>query len=140
MIVVAVIGLLAVIAVPKFASLVRKSSEAATKAALGSMRSALTIYHADTDGLHPNDHLECLTTNAKYLGHIPKCDLPPYHVVNTQLYNNTDLGGAGLQTADVGAWCYFNDPQYAGSGSRNVGEIWVGCLHNDTLNLPWSTH
>ena len=50
MIVVAIIGILAAIAIPKFADLIRKSNEGATKGNLGSVRSALSIYFADNDG------------------------------------------------------------------------------------------
>ena len=139
MIVVAIIGLLAVVAVPKFANLVRKSSEGSTKAGLGAIRSALTIYHADTDGGTPSDHLDCLIANAKYLPKIPKCDLPPYHVVVNTIQNNNDLGGAAIFTTDGGSWFYFNDPAVTGT-DRNVGDVWVGCTHPDTKNDIWSSH
>ena len=43
MIVVAIIGILAAIAIPKFAELIRKSNEGASKGSLGSIRSALSI-------------------------------------------------------------------------------------------------
>ena len=42
MIVVAIIGILAAIAIPKFAELIRKSNEGASKGNLGSIRSALS--------------------------------------------------------------------------------------------------
>jgi prepilin-type N-terminal cleavage/methylation domain-containing protein len=140
MIVVAIIGLLAVIAVPKFASLVRKSNEASTKAGLGSLRSALTIYHSNTDGEYPTDHLECLLGSGFYLARIPKCDLPPYHVVTTAISNNSDLSGTALLDTDVGGWVYYNDPAFDAGGVRNLGEIWVGCLHDDTKLEVWSSH
>jgi prepilin-type N-terminal cleavage/methylation domain-containing protein len=44
MIVVAIIGILSAIAVPKFADLLRKSQEGKTKGKLGAIRSALYIY------------------------------------------------------------------------------------------------
>ena len=53
MIVVAIIGILAAIAIPKFADLVTKSKEAAVKGSLGSIRSALSIYYSDTEGIFP---------------------------------------------------------------------------------------
>ena len=43
MIVVAIIGILAAIAIPKFSNLIRKSQEGAGKGNLGSIRSALSI-------------------------------------------------------------------------------------------------
>jgi prepilin-type N-terminal cleavage/methylation domain-containing protein len=52
MIVVAIIGILASIAIPKFADLIRKSKEGATKGNLGSLRSALSIYYGDMEGTY----------------------------------------------------------------------------------------
>jgi prepilin-type N-terminal cleavage/methylation domain-containing protein len=53
MIVSAVLAILAMIALPKFGNLVDRSREAAMKGILGSLRSALTIYSADNEGLLP---------------------------------------------------------------------------------------
>ena len=53
MIVVAIIGILAAVAVPKFAEMIRKSKEGATKGSLSALRSALTIYNSDNEGLAP---------------------------------------------------------------------------------------
>ena len=61
MIVVAIIGILAVVAVPKFADLINKSKEGATKGSLGSVRAALTVYYGDQEGQYPVDALTSLT-------------------------------------------------------------------------------
>ena len=53
MIVVAIIGILAAVAVPKFAEMIRKSKEGATKGSLSALRSALTIYLSDNEGMTP---------------------------------------------------------------------------------------
>lgn len=53
MIVVAIIGILASIAIPKFADLIRKLQEATTKGNLGVLRSALSIYYVDNEGFYP---------------------------------------------------------------------------------------
>ena len=53
MIVVAIIGILAAIAIPKFADLIKKSKEGATKGSLGALRSALTIYYGEQEGIYP---------------------------------------------------------------------------------------
>jgi len=76
MIVVAIIGILAAIAIPKFADLINKSKEGATKGALSSVRSAIQVYYGDNEGWFPADTLECLTLNAKYIGEIPVAKLP----------------------------------------------------------------
>ncbi|MBK8871456.1 MAG: prepilin-type N-terminal cleavage/methylation domain-containing protein [Elusimicrobia bacterium] len=53
MIVVAIIGILAAIAIPKFAELITKSKESSAKGTLGAVRSAITIYYSDTEGYFP---------------------------------------------------------------------------------------
>ncbi len=55
MIVVAIIGILAAIAIPQFANLVAKSQEGRTKANLGTIRSALSIYYGDSEGWYPTE-------------------------------------------------------------------------------------
>lgn len=54
MIVVAIIGILAAIAIPKFADLIRKSKEGATKGSLAAIRSAVTIYYGENEGVYPS--------------------------------------------------------------------------------------
>ncbi|MEQ1919160.1 MAG: prepilin-type N-terminal cleavage/methylation domain-containing protein, partial [Elusimicrobiota bacterium] len=78
MIVVAIIGILAAVAIPKFANLIRKSSEGQVKGNLGAMKSALSIYYADMEGYYPDD-VNSLTINGKYLATIPSVKTPDYH-------------------------------------------------------------
>jgi len=53
MIVVAIIGILAAVALPRFGGMIEKSREGATKGSLGGMRSANCIYYADQSGIWP---------------------------------------------------------------------------------------
>jgi len=53
MIVVAIIGILAAIAIPKFAQMMEKSREGATKGNIASLRSAISIYQGDWQGAAP---------------------------------------------------------------------------------------
>src|ERR1700757_554473 len=76
MIVVAIIGILAGIAIPKFSKLIAKGNEASTKGNLGAIRSALSIYYGDMEGWYPIDTLVSLTTAGRYLQVIPNSDLP----------------------------------------------------------------
>ena len=76
MIVVAIIGILAAVAMPRFADLVRKSSEGATKGSLGAIRSALSIYYADNEGRWPDTLAEMCAVlddngNVKYMASLP---------------------------------------------------------------------
>jgi len=53
MIVVAIIGILAAIALPKFADMIEKSREGSTKGNAGSIKSANSIYYGDQEGVWP---------------------------------------------------------------------------------------
>src|SRR3954464_1157500 len=85
MIVVAIIGILAAIAIPKFAELIRKSSEGASKGNLGAIRSALSIYYGDMEGTYP-DSMSSLTTAGKYLSAVPAAKAPNYHADTSTEY------------------------------------------------------
>src|ERR1051325_9241146 len=78
MIVVAIIGILAAIAIPQFANLVAKSQEGRTKANLGTLRSALSIYYGDMEGWYPvgASNLAGLATGGRYLQAVPNAELP----------------------------------------------------------------
>ncbi len=66
MLVVAIIGLLAAIALPQFANMVDKAREARMKGELGTLRSAINIYYADNDGIYPTLP-DSLTVGGKYI-------------------------------------------------------------------------
>src|ERR1700692_3515613 len=109
MIVVAIIGILAAIAIPQFANLVGKSQEGRTKANLGTIRSALSIYYGDTEGWYPQDTLanglNTLSASGKYLQSVPNADLP-------RTVNNVGHGSVPTITLtagqDAGGWYYNN--------------------------------
>jgi prepilin-type N-terminal cleavage/methylation domain-containing protein len=120
MIVVAIIGILAAIAIPKFADLINKSKEGATKGSLSSVRSAIQVYYGDNEGWFPVDTLTCLTTNAKYLNEIPVAKLP-----NT---GHADVATVFNTVADASAgWYYANDKTVA----NTWGNFAVDCTHQD---------
>src|ERR1051325_10424130 len=105
MIVVAIIGILAAIAIPKFADLVTKSKESAVKGSLGSVRSAVSIYYSDTEGVFPSTGSlsVALTTGSKYLKSLPFIGIPkPALHINTNTENNGTAGAVG----DTGQWFY----------------------------------
>ncbi|MFH2204138.1 MAG: prepilin-type N-terminal cleavage/methylation domain-containing protein [Elusimicrobiota bacterium] len=127
MIVVAIIGILAAIAIPKFADLIRKSNEGNTKGNLGTLRSALSIYYGDQEGLYPNDP-SALTTNGDYLDQFPTVKTPNYHP-NT---NAVAYGATGADVNDGGEWIYDNQPS-----TDLWGRIFVNCTHTDTKGSQW---
>ncbi|MBI4056734.1 MAG: prepilin-type N-terminal cleavage/methylation domain-containing protein [Elusimicrobia bacterium] len=132
MIVVAIIGILAAVAIPKFADLINKSKEGSTKGSLGAMRSAVSVYYGDMEGLYPADNLTTLTQNSgKYIASIPLAKIPPYH---------GDVSGvatsAGPAATDAAGWAYDN----TGATSSTYGTILVNCSHTDTKSNRWTSY
>ncbi len=137
MIVVAIIGILAGIAVPKFAELIRKSQEGATKGKLSNLRSTLHIYYADNEGTYPSDDLSCLTVAGKYTAVIPDVYIPGYHPRNNTVQNNDTWGIGMMSTVDTGVWLYWNWTN--DTPARHQGDVWIGCTHGDVKAVTWST-
>ena len=127
MIVVAIIGILAAIAIPKFAELIRKSSEGASKGNLGALRSALSIYYGDMEGQYPTD-VASLTIGGKYLSAVPVAKAPNYH-------SDTSVSVGQTSANDAGGWSYNNT-----TGNANLGTVWVNCTHTDTKGTVWTTY
>ena len=129
MIVVAIIGILATIAIPKFGSLIRKAGEGASKGNLGALRSALSIYYGDMEGIYPT-LMASLTISGKYLSAIPSAKTPHYH-------GDTSAESTGLFTTinDAGGW-WFNNV----AGDANQGNLTVNCTHTDTKGSIWSSY
>ena len=128
MIVVAIIGILAAIAIPKFAELIRKSSEGASKGNLGALRSAMSIYYGDLEGTYPAN-VSALTIGGKYLSVIPNAKAPNYHADGSGIVLLT----VSANPTDVGGW-YYNDQ----TTNANVGNVLVNCTHTDTKGTVWT--
>jgi general secretion pathway protein G len=131
-VVVAIIGILASIAIPQFAGLISKGQEATTKGNLASLRSALSIYYSDTEGHYPYDDLTSLSSNSKYLSAIPAAKLPAMSGYNTGHPDNSVV--ATPSVTDAGGWSYDN------SGDANFGTIVVNCMHSDSKGISWSSY
>ena len=138
MIVVAIIGILAAIAIPKFADLISKSKEGATKGSLSSVRSAIQVYYGDNEGWFPADSLACLILNAKYIAEIPLAKMPGTGHGDSR---NIDIMPAAGPDDGAG-WFYANDPLTA----VTWGNFGVTCTHEDIKGRsstdvfsPWST-
>ena len=142
MIVVAIIGILAAIAIPQFAQLVAKSQEGATKGNLGSVRSALSIYYGDTEGFYPTDTLASLTAASKYLQTIPNAQLPHTvknigHTTASSVTTVPSIAALAAAAADVGGWVYDNSGL---GGSTTWGSVVVGCSHQDAKGSFWTAY
>lgn len=147
MIVVAIIGILAAVAIPKFADMLRKSKEGATKGSLTNLRSALTIYISDNEGLvmcqftPTADYTEATLTSylcPKYMETLPTAKLGTYHSdikqVRMSNYNDRSLDIDSALPAtparDGNGWTFT---------SLSGGGWWVNCSHTDTKNV-WITN
>ena len=120
MLVVAIIGVLASIAIPKMTNLINRSREGQTKGILGSFRAAIKVYYADTGGLYPTDEDGLVP---KYLDAIPTIRIPP----------PTDhLGSSNVTMFSddwaTGAWLY----------DQTIGSLYVNCTHSDSKGIIWS--
>lgn len=127
MIVIVVIGLLSAIAIPKFGEAMRTSTEGQTRANLGMVRKALSIYFSDLDGQYP-ESLSDLTNNARYLKSLPRTKLPGYHADS----NAITLGGV----PDDGAGWVYDDT--VGSATRGV--VRINCTHTDARGSVWTSY
>lgn len=145
MIVVAIIGILAAIAIPKFADLITKSKEGSTKGSLGAMRSALTIYYGEQEGTYPftaatggtevtsGDPTTTFSASGgpfltKYLDKMPTVKLGQAGVADTTLC----IYGASIQSSGVnvagnqGKWWYRGNA---------YGEMHIVCSGTDTKQV-----
>ena len=130
MIVVAIIGIIAAIAIPKFAELIRKSNEGATKGNLGATRSALPIFYGDTEGHYPY-HPVSLVFSGRYMMGLPKAKTPNYHADSAKVR----LGLDALDADDTGGWLYLADAK-----SDYFGTLLVNCTHTDTKGTQWTDY
>ncbi len=131
MIAVAIISILAVIAMPRFANLVNKSRESSTTGSLTSLRSTLNIYYG-ANHAHPTDNLASLTANGTYISVIPPAKLPGTPHPDS---NAVSVGAStGTALTDAGGWAYVSDPD-----SQQYGTIFVNCSHADSKGAAWNT-
>ena len=141
MIVVAIIGILAAVAIPKFADMLRKSKEGATKGSLTNLRSALTIYISDNEGTNPMQYditptaselISSLTP--RYMEAIPTAKLGTYHSdaatikISALTDRSADVTTVVTSTplADANGWTYM---------TSSGGGWWVNCQHSDTKSV-----
>jgi type II secretory pathway pseudopilin PulG len=133
MLVVAIIGLLAAIAIPKFANLVIKAKEAAIRGELGSLRSAVSIYYADNEGRYP---FSFSTINAilipKYMNQINSISIPtvPSHGAGNAI-SNVPPGVTDVPLLMPDGYIVY-------SYSPVSGQIVVNCTHTDSKGTTWT--
>ena len=132
MIVVAIIGILAAIAIPRFAQMLEKSREGSTKGNLGSIKSAASIYYGDTQGVWPTTlNSVSVYSFSKYLDNIS-----PVKVTGAFVGGATSPSGA-LVTMTTGS----SVPTASGTGwmyDSTFGSVYVNSTVKDSKALPYS--
>ena len=139
MIVVAIVGILAAVAIPQFSNMVRKAQEGQTKGNLGSLRSAISIYYTDNEGQYPLDQLESVVASG-FLHTIPPAFFPTYHpassLIALQSQGAQNDGYVGYYYDDCNALCATCHQQDV----NNWGRIVLSCSHTDLKGVVWSTY
>ncbi|MBL0059096.1 MAG: prepilin-type N-terminal cleavage/methylation domain-containing protein [Elusimicrobia bacterium] len=136
MLVVAIIGLLAAIAIPKFGDAIIRSKEAAVRGHMGALRSAISIYYADNEGFFPKvmglqGIMPGLNVGNKYLTAIPPIKIPtaPIHQ-NSDLICSTFFGEWACAGGVLGETVWLFNP--------SMGVLVVNCGHPDSRGVIWS--
>lgn len=160
MIVVAIIGILAAIAIPKFAEMLEKSRDGATKGNIGSLKSAISIYYGDQEGVWPIDltygTAAIMATNnlvfkAKYMDDIPAVKSTGANKSNT-VNQNKGPSGSGAIGKTVHYFAFNAAPAMdtalsgptavaTGTGYRyesNTGLVWINSTVWDMAGKPYS--
>jgi len=126
MIVVAIIGILAAVAIPRFAQMLDKSREGATKGNLGAIRSSVSIYYAEKEGVWPADLSSSYTS---YLYPIPPAKA-------NQLGNvSTVTLAADVPAAAGTGWAYVTT-----AGATFVGNVFCNSTATDTKGSSFTTY
>ncbi len=160
MLVSAIIGLLAAIAIPKFGDLIIRAKEAAVLGKLGALRSAISIYYADTDGIVPGKgHPFSIPIGGvgqfvwlpgslvpKYIDAIPSVSLPRHNYAFPPDTRETTPGfGACSGVVDsasvtiIGGTLNYTGPiRYY--YNLATGRVTISCLfHYDSRGFQWSS-
>jgi prepilin-type N-terminal cleavage/methylation domain-containing protein len=132
MIVVAIIGILAAIALPRFGQMLEKSREGQTKGNLNSIHSAASIYYGDQKGVWPTTLSTLSVYNfSQYLDNVAPVKVTGYFVtgaVNPSGLNVTMTTESSVPTGSGMGWLY---------DSTN-GEVYVDSTVTDSKILPYS--
>jgi type IV pilus assembly protein PilA len=158
MIVVAIIGILAAVAIPKFAQMLEKSREGATKGNIGALKSAVSNYYADQQGNYPQADL---TTNSwsnnsaapqtypaflpQYMDLIPAVKVTAQNTANVAAAVGNGPGvGSSAGVVTTGTW---GAPAFVSTSvglgwkyDNTAGEMWVNSKLLDMSNNSYTIY
>ena len=160
MIVVAIIGILAAVAIPKFAEMMERSRDGATKGNIGALKSAISIYYGDHEGIYPTDLTAVYPGGvstawnflAKYIDTIPAVKSQGGNRVNAAISNadKCPWGGSGASSSFIyqGLTTWNTAPGQDLSTANAVGYgykfesltglVWVNSTLLDMSTKPFS--
>jgi len=137
MIVIGIIGIITVIALPKFADMLEKSKEGATKGNIGMIRSAIITYYGDQGGAFPTSIDPTVANNlfSKYLASVPAVKVTHSFNGSTSTLSGTSsiitsTTSAPTLTNTTNCWIY----------NTNTGDIWVNNNQTDTRGTAYSSY
>jgi prepilin-type N-terminal cleavage/methylation domain-containing protein len=132
MIVVAIIGILAAVAIPKFAEMLEKAREGATKGNIGAIKSAISIFYGDNTGVYPS--LLTDTTFQKYLAAIPPVKVThpkaPFNLKGTCTDVALVTNSTAVFDTNTDGWRY----------NSLTGDAWVNNGQTDTKGQYYSLY
>jgi general secretion pathway protein G len=135
MIVVAIIGILAAVAIPRFADMLEKAREGATKGNVGALKSAITIYYGDNEGKWP----DTLNPDAGFNRYIEK--IPPIKVTHSFKSEEGTFSGASTLVTNVSAEPAGHSDSWAyGTVGTVQGGVWVNSTLTDTKGTAYSLY
>ncbi|MBL0349006.1 MAG: type II secretion system protein [Elusimicrobia bacterium] len=153
MLVVAIIGLLSAIAIPKFGALVNKAKEAELRGRVGGIRSALSLYYVDNEAIYPTvDFILSIpilgfptlegTLKPKYIEDNVSFlfGVPGIHgngSTNIEIVNPWSPDGPG-PVADTGAIYWRANANSATGRPATQALLRVACSHTDSRGTTWS--
>ncbi len=139
MIVVAIIGILAAIAIPRFADMLEKSREGSTKGNLGSFKSAASIYYGDHEGIWPVDIVANQNTQHRFSQYLEV--IPPVKVTGKFDGNALNLPHPNTNGANVFQAQVNQIPEDANTGwmyDSTTGNVYVNSTLLDSKRFPYS--
>jgi len=119
MIVVAIIGILSAVAIPRFADMIQKANEAACKGNLGTIRSAVSIYYGAMEGTNSST-ISAAPFVPTYLSELPNAK--PGDGSNSSAVSAETNGATDITAGSAGGWWYNsgNTGAYAGNVRVNL--------------------
>jgi general secretion pathway protein G len=154
MIVVAIIGVLAGVAIPKFADMLEKSREGATKGSLGVIRSSVSQYYADQQGVYPLNLNTATSTIGgvgykafvpHYIDKVPAVKATAMYTGNAALHRGKGPGtGTNPFAVTTGT---HSAPAFAATSSgkgwkynNSTGHVWVNSRLSDMAGKSYTVY